>query len=89
MAGRGNLFSRNYSSSDNLETSFSEERVNPKTTKHFYQVPFEVVNHFRRYTRSYVKKLRGLQTIPELPRRGASKRIPTCTEDSILVGNLE
>ena len=50
---------------------------------------FELVNHLRRHTRSYVKKLGGFQTIPELQRKRAPKRVPTYTEDSILVGNLE
>ena len=49
----------------------------------------EVVDHFRRYTMSYMKNLGGLQTIHELPRRGARQRAPTYMEDSILVGNLE
>ena len=36
-----------------------------------------------------MKKLGGLQTIPKLPRRRAPRRVPTYTEDLILVGNLE
>ena len=96
MAGRGNLFIRNYSTSAISETRFpkdfiSEERVNPEVevTEKLYPVPFEVLNHLRRHTRSYVKNLRGLQTILELPRRRAPRRVPTYTEDSILVGNFE
>ena len=89
MARKGNTLFRNYSTSENPKTSFSEERINPEIVEHLYQVPFEVVDIFRRYTRSYAKNIRGLHPIPELPRRGASKIIPTCTEESVLVVNLE
>ena len=96
MACRGNPFTQNYSTSNNFEASFSkkfipEERVNPEveTTEHLYLVPFVVVNHLRRHTRSYVKNLGGLQTIPELSRRRAPRRVPTYIEYSIFVGNLE
>ena len=53
MDRKGDLFDRNYSTSDNPETSFSEERINLETIEHLYEVPFEVVDHFRRHTRSY------------------------------------
>ena len=89
MIGQGNAFAQNYSNSDNPETSFSEERINPETVKHLYQVPFELVDHFRRHTRSYTRKIGGLQTITELPTRGASKITPTCTKDSVLVVNFK
>ena len=36
-----------------------------------------------------MKNLGGLQTTPKLLRNRAPKRLPTYTEDSILVGNLE
>ena len=96
MAGRGNSFIRNYSTGDSSETRFpedfiSKEILNPevKVPEQLYPFPFKVVNHLRRHTRSYVKKLRGLQTIPKLPRRQDPTRVPTYMEDSILVGNLE
>ena len=96
MARRGNPFTRNYSIGDSSETNFpeyfiSEERVgsNEEGTECLYHVPFEVVNHLRRHTRYYVKKLGGLKEIPELPRRQASRKVPSYTEDSILVENLE
>ena len=67
MVGRGNPFTRNYSTSDSSKTRFSEdfiseERLDPEVEvlEHPYQVPFEVVNHLRRHTRSYVKNLGGL-----------------------------
>ena len=89
MAGKGNPFDRDYSTSDNPETSFPEVRINRQTAEDLYQVPFKVVDHFRRQTRSYTRNLGGLQTILELPRRGASKIIPTYTKYLVLVGNLE
>ena len=64
MVGRGKSFTQNYSTSNNFEASFSknfipEDRVNREveTTEHLYPIPFEVVNHLRRHTMSYVKKL--------------------------------
>ena len=67
MAGRGNPFTRNYSTGDSSETRFHEgfifkERVDleVEVSECLYPVPFEVVNHLRRHTRSYVKKLGGL-----------------------------
>ena len=91
MVGRGNPFTQNYSTGNNSEANFSKERVNleVETAEHLYHVSLEVFDHFRRHTRSYVKKLGGLQTILELSRRRTPKRNPTYTEDSILVGNLE
>ena len=88
MAGRGNPFSRNYSTGDSSVTKFpedfiSEERVDPEVEvpECLYSIPFEVVNHLRRHTRSYVNKLGGLQTIPEFLRRRATKRAATYTKD--------
>ena len=96
MDGKGIPFTRNYSTSDSSKTNFpedfiSEERINPEVevSEHLYPVSFEVVNHLRRHTRSYMKKLGGLKTILELLRTQAPRRVPTYTEDSILVGNLE
>ena len=43
----------------------------------------------RIHTRSYVNKLGGIKTIYALPRRQASEKVPSYTEDSILVENLE
>ena len=62
MANRGNMFTRNYSTGDSYETKFpkdftSEERVgsDEEGLERLYPIPFEVVNHLRRHTRSYVK----------------------------------
>ena len=96
MAGRGNLFTRNYSIDDSSETKFpkyfiSEERVGSEeeSSERIYIVPFEEVNHLRRHKRSYVKNIGGLKEIPALPRRQDSMKVPSCMEDSILVENLE
>ena len=96
MDGRGNPFIRNYSTGDSSKTRFledfsSKERVNSEVEfpKQIYPVPFKVVNHLRRHTTSYVKNLGGLQKIHELLRKRAPIRVPTYTEDSILVGNSE
>ena len=96
MDGRWNLFSRNYSTSDSSATKFlwdyiSEERIgyDKEGLEHLYPIPFEVVNHLRRHTWSYVNKIGELKSILELLRRKASKKVHTYTEDSILVGNLK
>ena len=92
MDGRGNPFTRNYSIGDSSETKFpedfiSEERVgsDEEGSECLYPVPFELFNHLRIHTRSYVKKLGGLKEIPALTRRQASRKEPTYSEDSILV----
>ena len=73
MAGRGNLFTRNYSTSDSSETMFPEyfvskerEGFDEEGSECLYPIAFEVVNHLRRHIRSYVKNLGGLKEIPEL-----------------------
>ena len=98
MADRGNPFTRNYSFGDSSETKFPEDFIYEEKDKvgseveaseFLYPVPFEVVNHLRRHTRSYVKNLGGLKAIPELPRRRDFRKVPYCTEDSISMENLE
>ena len=91
MDGRGNMFTRNYSTSDSSETKFpedfiSEERVgsNEEGSECLYLVLFELVNRLRRHIRPYVKNLAGLKAILELPIRQASRKVPTYTKDSIL-----
>ena len=39
-----------------------------------YDVLLEEVDHFQRHTRSYVKKIGGLEAIPALPIRRAPKK---------------
>ena len=96
MAGRGNPFSRENSTGDSFETNFpkrpsSEGKVKPESdvTEYLYPVSNEVVDHLRRITRSYAKKLGGLPNIIDLPRRQASRRERPHIEDSVLVGDFE
>ena len=49
----------------------------------------QVVTNLRRHTRSYVKSIGGLPTIPDLPRREYKKKDRPILEDSVLVGDLE
>ena len=70
MAGRGNPFSRNYSTGDSSESSlFPNPTSEEKGKEHLYSVYNEVVDDLRRFTRAYAKKIRGLPIIPILPRR--------------------
>ena len=100
MAGRGNLFFREYYTGTTSEKTFLEyfipefkkqENISfgGEESEHLYVVPFEEVDPFRRHTRAYVKKLGGLKVIPALPRGKASRKIASYTKDSILVENLE
>ena len=75
MDGRGNSFSREHSTGDSFETNFPkrpspEGKFKPESdiTEYIYLVSNEVVDHLRRITRSYPKKLGGLLNIPDLPR---------------------
>ena len=70
MAGRGNSFSREYSTDDSSETSFPQ-RPSPeeKVTKYLYSVDNEVVDDLRRITRAYANNIRGSPIIHALPRR--------------------
>ena len=90
MAGRGNPFPRNYSTSDSFESS-SFANMNPKEKwkEHLYSVDNKVVNDLRRHTRAYVKSIGGLPTIPDLPRREYKKKDRPILEDLVLVGDLE
>ena len=96
MVGRGNPFNRNYFMGDSCETKFlgdfiSEERVGSEEEglEHLYAIPFEEFNHLRIHTRYYIKQLGGLRVIAALPRRWASRKVPTYNEDLILVENLK
>ena len=90
MAGRGNPFSRNYSTSDSFESSsFPNPNPEEKWKEHLYSVDNEVVNDVRRHTKAYVKSNGGLPTIPNLPIREYKKKDCPILEDSVLVGDLE
>ena len=68
MAGWGNPFPRNYSTSDSFESSlFPNLSPKEKWKEHLYSVDNEVFNDLRRHTRAYVKSIGGLPTIPDLP----------------------
>ena len=54
-----------------------------------YSIYNEVVDDLVRFTRAYVKKIRGLPIIPFLPRREYWKRYHPQLEDSVLVEDLE
>ena len=70
MAGQGNPFSRDYSTSNSFESSGLHNPIPEERSKeHLFSVDNEVVNNLRRHTRAYVKKIGGLSIIPEFPRR--------------------
>ena len=90
MVGRGNPFSRDYSTSDSLESSLFPNPIREQKGKeHLYYVDNEVVNDLRRHTRAYVKKIGGLPIIPALPRREYRKKDGPILEDTVLVEDFE
>ena len=89
MAGRGNPFPRNYSTSDSFESSSFPNPILEENRERLYSVDNEVVNDLRRHTWAYVKKIGGLPIIPNLPRREYKKKDRPVLEDSVLVGYLE
>ena len=90
MDGRGNLFSRDYSTGDSSESSlFPNPIPKEKGKEHLYYVDNEVVNDLRRHTRAYVNNIGGLPIIHVFPRREYKKKDRPILEDSVLVGDLE
>ena len=96
MVGRGNLFPREHSTGDSFQTNFPkrpshEGKVKPESydIEYLYPVSNEVVDHLRRITRSYAKKLGGFPNIPALPRRQVHKKERPYLEDSLLVEYFE
>ena len=90
MAGRGNSFSREYSSGDSSETSFPQRPcLEEKVTEYLYSIDNEVVDDLRRITREYAKKIGGLSIIPSLSRREVRKKDRPYCEDSVLVEEFE
>ena len=70
MAGRGNSFSRDYSTRDNSETSLPQKPTSKEKGKgYLYPIDNKVVEYLRRITREYAKMIGGLPIIPVLPRR--------------------
>ena len=61
MAGQGNPFSRNYSTSDSFESSlFHTSTPEDKEKGYLYRIDNEVVDDLRRITRAYAKNIGGL-----------------------------
>ena len=90
MAGRGNPFSREYSAGYSSKSSVPRNPIPKKEEREYlYPVRNEIVTDLRRHTRAYLKKIRGLPIIPELPRREYKKKDRLVVEDSVLVGDLE
>ena len=90
MAGRGNPFSRDYSTGNSSESSGLHNPIlEERNREHLYSVGNEVVNDLRRHTREYVKKIGGFPIIPESPRRKYKKKDRPVVEDSVLVGDWE
>ena len=86
MAGRGNPFSHNYSTSDSSKSSlFPNPTSEEKGKEHLYSIDNEVVDDLRRITREYAKKISGLPIIPVLPRREYQKKYRPKLEYSVLV----
>ena len=82
MAGRGNPFSQDYSTSDSSESSlFPNPIPEEKGKEHLYSINNEVVNDLRRHTREYVKSIGGLPIIPDLPIREYKKKDRPVLED--------
>ena len=90
MAGRGNPFPQNYSTSDSFETSLSQKPTPEEKGKgYLYTIDNEVVEDLRRITRAYAKNIGGLPIIYVLLRREYQKKDHPQLEDSVLVEYLE
>ena len=90
MAGRGNPFSRDYSTGNSYESSGLHNPIpEERNREHLYSVGNEVVNDLRRHTRAYVKKIGGFPIIPEFPRREYKRKDRPILEDSVLVEDWE
>ena len=60
-----------------------------KGKEHLYSVDNEVVEYLRRFTRAYANNIRGLPSIPTLPRREYQKKDRPILEDVVLVEYFE
>ena len=87
MAGRGNLFPRNKSTSDSFESSLFPDPNTEENREHLFSVDNQVFNDLRRHTRAYVKSIGGFPIILEFPRREYKKKDRPVVEDSVLVGD--
>ena len=89
MAGRGNPFPRNNSTSDSFESSLFPDPNTEENREHLFSLDNRVVNDLRRHTWAYVKSIGRLPIIPDLPQREYKKKYRPILEDSMLVGYLE
>ena len=90
MAGRGNLFSRDYSIGDSSKSSmFPNPIPEEKGKENLYSIDNEVVNDLRRHNRAYVNNIGGLPIIPIFPKREYKKKDCPILEDVVLVGDFE
>ena len=67
MAGRGNPFPQNNSTSDSFESSLFLDPNTEENREHLFVVENRMVNDLRRHTWDYVKSVGGLPIIPNLP----------------------
>ena len=67
MAGQGNPFPRNNSTSDSFESSLFPDPNTKEDREHLFAMENQVVNDLRRHRRAYVKSIGGLPIIPDLP----------------------
>ena len=67
MAGRGNPFPRNFSTSDSFESSLFPDPNTEVNREHLFAVDNQVLNDLRRHTWAYVNRIGGLPIIPDLP----------------------
>ena len=88
MAGRGNPFSREYSTGNSSESSGLHNSI-PEEREHLYSVGNEIVNDTRRHTRAYVKNIGGFPIIPEFSIRKYKRKDHPEVEGSVLVGDWE
>ena len=90
MDGRGNPFSREYSTGYSSGSSVPRNSIlKEEEREYLYPVRNEIVNDLRRHTRAYLKKIGGFPIIPELPRREYKRKDRPIREDSVLVGDWQ
>ena len=87
MAGRGNPFSRDFSTGNSSERSGFHNPILEENREHLYSVGKKIVNDLRRHTRAYINNIGGLPIIPEFPRIEYKKKDCPLAEDSVLVGD--
>ena len=88
MAGRGNPFPQNKSTSDSFGSSFLDSNTEENREK-IFTVDIQVVNNLRRHTRAYVKTIGALPIIPDLPWREYKKKDRPILEELVEVALQE